>query len=46
MDPAALREEEDGTTVIHEKERFSQRLTLLYAGGRIALVYNKNCYWH
>jgi len=34
-------EEEDGTTVIHEKERFSQRLTLLYAGGRIALLSEK-----
>jgi tRNA1(Val) A37 N6-methylase TrmN6 len=31
-------EEEDGTTVIHERERFSQRLTLLYADGRIALL--------
>ena len=30
-------EEEDGVTVIHERERFSQRLTLLYADGRIAL---------
>ncbi len=34
-------EEEDGTTVIHEKERFSQRLTLLYASGRIALLSEK-----
>ena len=34
-------EEEDGTTVIHEKERFSQRLTLLYANGRIALLSEK-----
>jgi tRNA1(Val) A37 N6-methylase TrmN6 len=31
-------EEEDGATVIHERERFSQRLTLLYADGRIALL--------
>jgi 16S rRNA G966 N2-methylase RsmD len=35
-------EEEDGTTVIHEKERFSQRLTLLYANGRIALLSEKS----
>ena len=34
-------EEEDGTTVIHEKERFSQRLTLLYGNGRIALLSEK-----
>lgn len=34
-------EEEDGVTVIHEKERFSQRLTLLYADGRIALLTEK-----
>jgi len=34
-------EEEKGTTVIHEKERFSQRLTLLYADGRIALLSEK-----
>jgi 16S rRNA G966 N2-methylase RsmD len=34
-------EEEDGITVIHEKERFSQRLTLLYADGRIALLSEK-----
>src|SRR4030095_3215399 len=34
-------EEEDGTTVIHERERFSQRLTLLYADGRIALLSEK-----
>jgi len=34
-------EEEDGTTVIHERERFSQRLTLLYANGRIALLSEK-----
>jgi hypothetical protein len=34
-------EEEDGVTVIHEKERFSQRLTLLYADGRIALLSEK-----
>jgi tRNA1(Val) A37 N6-methylase TrmN6 len=34
-------EEEDGTTVIREKERFSQRLTLLYADGRIALLSEK-----
>jgi predicted RNA methylase len=31
-------EEDDGTTVIREKERFSQRLTLLYATGRFALL--------
>lgn len=29
---------EDGSTVIREKERFSQRLTLLYGDGRIALI--------
>jgi tRNA1(Val) A37 N6-methylase TrmN6 len=34
-------EEEDGVTVIHEKERFSQRLTLLYGDGRIALLSEK-----
>ena len=34
-------EEEDGITVIHERERFSQRLTLLYANGRIALLSEK-----
>ncbi len=34
-------EEEDGTTIIHERERFSQRLTLLYANGRIALLSEK-----
>jgi len=31
-------EDEDGTTVIREKERFSQRLTLLYETGRFALL--------
>ena len=39
------RIEEDGedgdTTVIREKERFSQRLTLLYGDGRIALLSEK-----
>src|SRR5206468_9762358 len=34
-------EEEDGVTVIHERERFSQRLTLLYADGRISLLSEK-----
>jgi len=35
-------EGEDGeSTVIREKERFSQRLTLLYADGRIALLSEK-----
>src|SRR6185295_1580874 len=34
-------EEENGITIIHEKERFSQRLTLLYADGRIALLSEK-----
>jgi hypothetical protein len=35
-------EEEDGeTVVIRERERFSQRLTLLYADGRIALLSEK-----
>ena len=36
--------DEDGqveATVIREKERFSQRLTLLYADGRIALLSEK-----
>jgi tRNA1(Val) A37 N6-methylase TrmN6 len=31
-------EEDEGTTVIRERERFSQRLTLLYADGRMALL--------
>jgi hypothetical protein len=31
-------EDDSGATVIREKERFSQRLTLLYADGRIALL--------
>jgi hypothetical protein len=39
------RAEEEGgdgeATVIREKERFSQRLTLLYADGRIALLSEK-----
>jgi hypothetical protein len=30
--------QEDGTTEIRERERFSQRLTLLYADGRVALL--------
>lgn len=35
-------ESEDGrSTVIREKERFSQRLTLLYADGRLALLSEK-----
>ena len=34
-------DEENGATVIHERERFSQRLTLLYADGRIALLSEK-----
>src|SRR5438552_16824221 len=34
-------EEEDGAIVIRERERFSQRLTLLYADGRIALLSEK-----
>lgn len=29
---------EDGSTVVREKERFSQRLTLLYGDGRMALL--------
>lgn len=33
--------EDEGTTVIREKERFSQRLTLLYGDGRIALLSEK-----
>ena len=33
--------EDGGNTVIREKERFSQRLTLLYADGRIALLSEK-----
>jgi hypothetical protein len=31
-------EDDSGATVIREKERFSQRLTLLYADGRMALL--------
>ena len=31
-------EDDSGATVIRERERFSQRLTLLYADGRIALL--------
>jgi hypothetical protein len=31
-------EEDEGTIVIRERERFSQRLTLLYADGRMALL--------
>ena len=31
-------EDDSGVTIIREKERFSQRLTLLYADGRIALL--------
>lgn len=31
-------EDDDGATVIREKERFSQRLTLLFADGRYALL--------
>jgi len=34
--------EDEKTMVIHEKERFSQRLTLLYADGRIALLSEKS----
>ena len=34
-------DQEDGVTVIHERERFSQRLTLLYADGRISLLSEK-----
>ena len=34
-------DEEDGTTIIHERERFSQRLTLLYSDGRMALLSEK-----
>jgi hypothetical protein len=34
-------EDDQGATVIREKERFSQRLTLLYADGRIALLSEK-----
>jgi len=38
----AEEEERDGeVTIIREKERFSQRLTLLYADGRIALLSEK-----
>ena len=33
--------EDGGSTVIREKERFSQRLTLLYADGRVALLSEK-----
>ena len=34
-------EGDDGETVIREKERFSQRLTLLFANGRIELLSEK-----
>jgi tRNA1(Val) A37 N6-methylase TrmN6 len=34
-------EQQEGTTIIYEKERFSQRLTLLYADGRISLLSEK-----
>lgn len=34
-------EADGGETVVREKERFSQRLTLLYADGRIALLSEK-----
>src|SRR5260370_21994543 len=34
-------EGDDGETVIREKERFSQRLTLLFADGRIELLSEK-----
>jgi SAM-dependent methyltransferase len=34
-------EEENGATIVRERERFSQRLTLLYADGRIALLSEK-----
>jgi hypothetical protein len=34
-------DEEDGATIIHERERFSQRLTLLYADGRMSLLSEK-----
>ncbi len=34
-------EDDSGATVIRERERFSQRLTLLYADGRIALLSEK-----
>ena len=31
-------EEEDGKTIIREKERFSNELTIVFVGGRIAIL--------
>jgi hypothetical protein len=31
-------EDEDGATVIREKERFSNELTLVYSNGKIAIL--------
>jgi hypothetical protein len=41
VDRTEEESEDGGATVIREKERFSQRLTLLYADGRIALLAEK-----
>jgi predicted RNA methylase len=41
VDRTEEESEDGGATVIREKERFSQRLTLLYADGRIALLSEK-----
>jgi tRNA1(Val) A37 N6-methylase TrmN6 len=41
VDRAEEQESDGEVTIIREKERFSQRLTLLYADGRIALLSEK-----
>lgn len=41
VDRAEEQERDGEVTIIREKERFSQRLTLLYADGRIALLSEK-----
>jgi hypothetical protein len=41
VDRTEEESEDGGATVMREKERFSQRLTLLYADGRIALLSEK-----
>jgi hypothetical protein len=41
VDRAEEQEGDGEVTIIREKERFSQRLTLLYADGRIALLSEK-----
>jgi hypothetical protein len=41
VDRAEEQESDGEVTIIREKERFSQRLTLLYGDGRIALLSEK-----